>query len=348
MIDMTPIQINFVNAMPLPALLVRPDERIVAANQPARDLLKNDCVNRPVITILRAPDMLEGIEGALMKSRKSSVRHMLRDGGRDYVYAAHIAPVSLPDGDCAMITFEDRTDIETANEMRRDFVANVSHELRTPLTSLMGFIETLRGPAKNDPKVQDRFLGIMESEAGRMAHLVQDLLHLSRVEEDERIRPSTMVDIAQVMETCVNAIQPVADNSKVTLNLTKPAQPVMVPADADQLRQVFNNLVENAIKYGGREKNVDIVISEPTQLSQLRASGVTVSVTDYGEGIASYHIPRLTERFYRVDRHRSREVGGTGLGLAIVKHIAVRHRGKLVIRSTEGEGSTFEILLPTQ
>jgi two-component system phosphate regulon sensor histidine kinase PhoR len=217
-------------------------------------------------------------------------------------------------------------------------VANVSHELRTPLTALLGFIETLRGAARDDAVARERFLGVMEREAARMNRLVSDLLQLSRVEAAERVRPADPVDLAQVLAMTLTAVRPLAEAAGVELVFDAPGS-LVVPGDADQLTQVFQNLIENAVKYGGAGKRVTITLSQGDR-------GAEVAVRDLGEGIAAIHIPRLTERFYRVDSHRSREKGGTGLGLAIVKHIVNRHRGRLVIDSSEGKGSTFTVILP--
>jgi two-component system phosphate regulon sensor histidine kinase PhoR len=230
------------------------------------------------------------------------------------------------------------------DRMRRDFVANVSHELRTPLTSLLGFIETLRGPARNDVSARERFLGIMASEAERMNRLVRDLLHLSRVEAEERVRPSDLVDMAALTRAAASSLRPLADQGKVTLRLQGADQPQMIRADNDQMVQVLNNLIENGIKYGsppGSELLITLAQESGPRGPQLR-----LTVADQGEGIEEVHLPRLTERFYRADGHRSREKGGTGLGLAIVKHIVNRHRGRLIIESTRGKGSQFSVLFP--
>ncbi|MFW5881431.1 MAG: sensor histidine kinase, partial [Roseicyclus sp.] len=251
-----------------------------------------------------------------------------------------------------LLHFTDITHLREAEEMRRDFVANVSHELRTPLTAVLGFIETLRGPAKNDPAAQDRFLSIMEDEARRMNRLVSDLLSLSRVEAAERMRPAEVVDLVAVIEGTLAAIRPAAEENGNTLDLrnalaTEPGGAggrALIQGDRDQLMQVFLNLTENALKYGGPDRPVTIALSREHGSGSLKGSVIRVDVTDGGEGIDPLHIPRLTERFYRVDTHRSRAMGGTGLGLAIVKHIVNRHRGRLRITSEKGKGSTFTVL----
>jgi len=245
-----------------------------------------------------------------------------------------------------VISFQDITHVERAGQRRREFVANVSHELRTPLTALMGFIETLRGPAKDDPTARARFLDIMEGEAARMNRLVGDLLSLSRVEGDERVRPTGQVDIAGELRSTVHSLRPLAEEGEARLIVAAPDAPVVIPGDVDQLRQVFTNLVENAIKYGNRGVEVTMTLSEQDRDGALRGPSVRVQVADNGPGIDPMHLPRLTERFYRADSHRSRELGGTGLGLAIVKHIVNRHRGRLRVSSELGEGSVFTVILP--
>jgi two-component system phosphate regulon sensor histidine kinase PhoR len=244
-----------------------------------------------------------------------------------------------------MMSFEDINSIEQAEQMRRDFVANVSHELRTPLTALLGFIETLQGPAKSDPTAQDRFLSIMQSEATRMERLVKDLLSLSRVEGEERIRPKEQLDVIGLLNSVLDALGPTAKAAGVTFASSIPVAECLVLGDEDQLRQVFTNLIENAIKYGAKQGTVQLTVTTSDHDPSLRGAGVRIDIKDDGDGIDPVHIPRLTERFYRVDTHRSRELGGTGLGLAIVKHIINRHRGRLRIESKPGEGSCFSVIL---
>ncbi len=340
-----------IDTIPIPVLVIGPDERIRAANGPALALLGADPKGRHYITAIRQPAILDLIESALTEGTRQSAPYLSRDGTRDTVLRATVSPLALgPDGKTngqgAIVAFEDLSAIEEAGQMRRDFVANVSHELRTPLTALLGFIETLRGAARNDPAARDRFLGIMEQEAGRMSRLVQDLLSLSRVEADERVRPLEDVDLCDVIRTAERSLTAQADKAGVLLNLDLPFGPVMVPGDANQLRQVMNNLIENGIKYGGSGGRLDVGLTVLDHDPVLRAPGVRIAVTDHGDGIADHHIARLTERFYRVDTHRSREVGGTGLGLAIVKHIINRHRGRLRIDSKPGAGATFTVILP--
>ena len=229
--------------------------------------------------------------------------------------------------------------------MRADFVANASHELRTPLTSLMGFVETLRGPAADDRQAQERFLGIMAEQAQRMANLIDDLLSLSRIEMNERQAPSEVVDLAALAERVAAGFEPRLAERAMRLELTAPGG-TKVLGDADQLAQVLQNLVDNAVKYG-REGGLVRISVQPVDGPPWPARpGAVMAVTDDGPGIPRVHLARLTERFYRVDKGRSRAAGGTGLGLAIVKHIVNRHRGQLLIDSEEGKGSTFSVWLP--
>jgi two-component system phosphate regulon sensor histidine kinase PhoR len=225
--------------------------------------------------------------------------------------------------------------------MRADFVANASHELKTPIAGLAGFIETLRGPARDDPAARERFLGIMAEQADRMRRLVDDLLMLSRIEQHEHSRPAANVDVDRVLRSVHDLLQLKASSRSVALELAiDPALPQAV-GDHDELTQVFQNLIDNAIKYT-RPSTTVRVVARPVGLDRL-----SVAVVDEGDGIAAVHLPRLTERFYRVDTARSRQLGGTGLGLAIVKHVVNRHRGRLDIQSAPGKGSTFTVTLPT-
>jgi len=335
-----------VDVVPFPMVLIGADERIMHANAPARRLVATGAVGRHYITALRQPGLIEAIEQTFADGSSRLATYLGSDGARDTTWRVTVAPITVDPGQGVVLSFEDITAVEEAGQMRRDFVANVSHELRTPLTTVLGFIETLKGAARDDPAARARFLDIMQAEAGRMAQLVQDLLSLSRVEEQERVRPRTPVDLSLLIRSAVAAFADRAGAARLELRITLPTDPVLVPGDAGQLRQVLNNLIENAIKYGGPGKPVEVALTGPAEESLLRASGVRLCVTDHGEGIAAHHIPRLTERFYRIDTHRSREVGGTGLGLAIVKHIVNRHRGRLRIDSVVGQGSRFTVILP--
>lgn len=329
---------RLLSGLPLPALLVRHDQLILAVNAPGRALLGDGIVGRHPAMAVRAPSVLAAMGVASREGGVQEARMVLRREGQEAVFQV---TVSEQGAGLVLAVFRDATEEERAGEMRRDFVANVSHELRTPLTALMGFIETLKHAARDDPKAREMFLGIMEAEAGRMNRLVRDLLQLSRVEAEERVRPREPVELRGLLQGVISSLRGVAEKTGDRVELT--GDPVTVPGDADQLTQVFTNLIENALKYGTSGQVVRVSLSPE---ETVRGPAVRVEVADEGEGIDPVHLPRLTERFYRVDSHRSREMGGTGLGLAIVKHIVSRHRGWLRVESVVGEGSRFSVVLP--
>jgi two-component system phosphate regulon sensor histidine kinase PhoR len=338
--------VSLLAGLPLAAVLVGEDARIVAANAAAREMLGQAIEGRHFLTAMRQPDLRAAIEATAEDGTARSITYQTAKDGRDSTFRAHVARVAAPPGARGvLVSFEDLTEREQAAQMRRDFVANVSHELRTPLTALLGFIETLQGPARHDEAAIDRFLAIMAREAARMERLVHDLLSLSRVEGEERVRPREPVDLGAVMGTVVTMLRPLARERGCALRF-EPGPACLVPGNADQLQQVFTNLVENAIKYGGDDNEVEITLGAHPDAATLRGPAIAATVRDRGPGIDPLHIPRLTERFYRVDTHRSREMGGTGLGLAIVKHIVNRHRGRMRIASRPGEGSSFSVILP--
>lgn len=328
-----------VDALPLPVLVIGADQRILAANTRATALLGAGIVGRHHLIALRQPALQATITAALERGEAGQARHVEQGESADTVYRVTVAPAEGG----AVLCFEDISEAEMMGQMRREFVANVSHELRTPLTAFIGFIETLKGPARDDAPARTRFLSIMEREAARMSRLVSDLLHLSRVEAEERVRPTARIDVVALLRSSLATLRPMAEAAKVSIETEGADAPVFLPADADQLTQVFSNLIENAVKYGGSGGVVTVRLAEE-RLPQGPA--IRIDVIDRGEGIDAVHLPRLTERFYRVDSHRSREQGGTGLGLAIVKHIVHRHRGRMRIDSQLGMGSTFSVILP--
>jgi two-component system phosphate regulon sensor histidine kinase PhoR len=254
----------------------------------------------------------------------------------------------IPVGGPTYVLVTDRTRERSVEKMRADFVANSSHELRTPLASLIGFIETLRGAAADDVEAQQRFLGIMAEQAMRMQRVIADLLSLSRIEIIEHQPPEKILFLPPLLERIVAGLEPMLTASGSSIEVSIPHDLPRVPADADQLTQVFTNLLDNAIKYGKRGGRIKVAAAPAAGDPRFDPAGVLISVADDGAGIAREHIPRLTERFYRVDKGRSRAVGGTGLGLAIVKHVVNRHRGRLLIESAEGRGTIFTVWLPTR
>lgn len=333
-----------ISALPQPVLLVGDDGFVTAANPPALDLFGAHIRGAPVRAHLRQPEvtaMLGRVLGGAASGQASFTATGVATEAIWQVTAQRMAGQGL------VISLRDVSDIEAASAQRRDFVANVSHELRSPLTVLAGFIETLQGPAGDDPAARAEFLGIMSEQAARMAGLVADLLSLSRVEAVEKICPRTLVSIDDVLRATLVALRPRSDAAGVNLVCDLPPDLPQVPGDHDQLVQVFHNLIENAVKYGGSGGRVEIGARVGAVMPGFDGPVLQVTVRDYGEGIDPIFIPRLTERFYRVDKGRARDSGGTGLGLAIVKHILSRHRGRLVIESGgAGRGVCFGVVLP--
>jgi two-component system phosphate regulon sensor histidine kinase PhoR len=242
------------------------------------------------------------------------------------------------------MTFHDQTPLRRVEEMRADFVANASHELRTPLAALSGFIETLQGPARDDSKARERFLGIMHIQAKRMARLIDDLLSLSRVELTAHVRPDMQLDILPIIRQVGDGLEPLATERQVRIEMDLPEAPVAIAGDREELLRLFENLIENALKYGASGGRVLVSLTLATATEGVPE--VRVAVRDFGPGIAPEHLPRLTERFYRVDVGDSRAQGGTGLGLSLVKHILNRHRGRLLIESVPKHGATFTAAFP--
>ena len=327
---------DVIHALPDPALMVDAQGRVLHANALARDVLETDPQGRHLSASLRNPAVLEAVTAAAAGEEEAvNVDYELRVP-MPRNFRAHVAP--LGDGRGALLVLRDLTREQQIERMRADFVANASHELRTPLTALTGFLETILGAARNDEKAQARFLGLMRSQAERMRRLIDDLLSLSRIEMNEHVRPQGEVDLAQVAAHVRDVLSGMARELGCEVTLSSDG-PLLVTGSRDELVQVMQNLTENALKYGSSGKLVEIGLRHDGGFAE-------VSVRDHGPGIAAEHIPRLTERFYRVNVQESRSRGGTGLGLAIVKHIVSRHRGRLSIASKPGEGSEFSIRIP--
>jgi len=348
MMDSSNMAVNdaapYLAGLPIAALAIDASERVVAMNPVAISLLGEGLINRHYMSVLRQPAILDAVEATIQDRTTRSSRFLSNDSGSDTAF--NVTCYVILD-DYVIVCFEDQTDIEQVVQMRRDFVANVSHELKTPLTAMMGFIETLQTTARDDAPARERFLNIMASETQRMNRLVGDLLSLSRVEADERMRPTTSLEIKDLIQAALNTLAPLAQDHEAQVSFDAPVDPVELFADKDQLQQVFTNLIENAIKYSGKGAQVGIELGALEYDQRLGETAITVTITDNGPGIDPIHLPRLTERFYRIDNHRSRELGGTGLGLAIVKHILNRHRGRLKIKSSLGQGSQFHVILPS-
>lgn len=327
-------------ALPEPVLAIGIDDRVLHANAAARALFPTVTAGTPLASHLRSPDVLDAI-GAVRQTRLPAQTSWLERVPVERLFEVHVAPARGDEEDLVILYLREVSEARRFERMRVDFITNASHEMRTPLASLLGFIETLQGPAKNDEKARGRFLALMREQAQRMARLVDDLLSLSRIEQHLHLRPKTPIDLAQVARHIADTLSPLAADNDVEIILTMD-EPIIVPGDRDELMRVAENLIENAIKYGASEAPDHVV----EVLVRRRGSEALLTVRDHGPGIAAEHLPRLTERFYRVDAGQSRAKGGTGLGLALVKHIVARHRGRLVIDSQPGILTTFQVSLP--
>ncbi|MFV0475338.1 MAG: sensor histidine kinase, partial [Pikeienuella sp.] len=299
----------------------------------------------PLVSPMRAPALIEAVEDALTVNAPRAIEFTLIRARAERTLRAQIRALDPagPRDPAALILIEDQTRMRQIEEMRQDFIANASHELKTPLASIMGFIETLQGPARADEAARTRFLGIMATQAERMKRLVEDLMSLSRIEMNQHVRPTGAVDLGALAHATAAAMEPVAADKGARIEVLTEAKGPVTTGDHDQLAQLLTNLIDNAVKYGGEGVTITIRAAEP---APEWPGMVGITVADDGPGIPREHLPRLTERFYRVSAARSRAVGGTGLGLAIAKHILQRHRGQLSLRSTLGEGSAFTIWLP--
>jgi two-component system phosphate regulon sensor histidine kinase PhoR len=354
------------DSLPDPLILLDARRRVTFGNQAARQLLGTIAIGGDLALALRDPAVLEAVDGVLADGvgRQAEFRSVLPS---ERHFAVRVEKLrAQPAGEnvanagsaVCVLAMVDVSATKRSEQMRSDFIANASHELRTPLSSLIGFIETLQGPARDDPKAREQFLKLMHEQAQRMARLVRDLMSLSIIETSEHKPPAGQVELPALLQTVVDILQFQARAKGVTVKVTVedgPLPPVL--GDSDQLAQLFQNLIDNAIKYGAANSEVSVRLrpssyagpegGNPSDFAIPKAA-VAVSVADQGDGIAAEHLPRLTERFYRVDTARSRAVGGTGLGLAIVKHILARHRGHLEIVSELGKGSRFTVFLPVQ
>jgi two-component system phosphate regulon sensor histidine kinase PhoR len=331
-----------IDALPNPTIALGRDMQVLAFNGTAAALAPALRHDMPIFHALRTPDLIEAIRRAAAMHEPQQAEILERVPDR--WFEVFVVPMhGIGDPDMLLLTFNDRTPLRRVEEMRADFVANASHELRTPLAALLGFIETLQGPARDDTAARERFLGIMQNQATRMARLIDDLLSLSRIELNAHLRPGTPVELSSIVRQVVDGLQTLARDRGVAIKVAGAGEKLVVRGDRDELIRALENLVENALKYGASGKEVEITLSR-------RAAGADqealVAVRDHGPGIAPEHLPRLTERFYRVDVADSRAQGGTGLGLALVKHVLNRHGGRLSVTSTPGQGATFTVHLP--
>src|SRR5215813_1980882 len=339
---------QIIGGLPSAAIVLDREGRVVAFNEAATGIAPALSRGELALIGLRMPELVDAVRRAARRREPQRVEFFERVP-LDRWMEAFITPVRIgaggePNVDLLLMTFNDLTPLRRVEEMRADFIANASHELRTPLAALLGFIETLQGTAKDDSVARGKFLAIMQGQATRMARLIDDLLSLSRIELNAHLQPNTPVDLAPIVRQVVDGLQTLARDRGVEIKVTAPADTLMVLGDRDELIRALENLVENALKYGAAGKRVDVTLAH----GQTRggAPEARVAVRDYGPGISPEHLPRLTERFYRVDVADSRAQGGTGLGLALVKHVLNRHGGRLTIESTLGAGAAFIMHLP--
>ena len=321
---------SIVEALPYPAFFVGEGFFITHVNAHANELFEQPLMGQVFAKALRQPEAMNCLKDAIETEQLQTCDLMLKIA-RSRAFQGSAAPI----GSNILFTLLDISAELDAEKARSTFVANVSHELRSPLTALSGVVETLQGPARNDEKARDRFLDLMQGETERMTRLVGDLLSLSKLEAKEHVMPVDQVDLKSTIERVIAVLSESTPIYKGRVEFSAPDADLIITGDRDELTEVFQNLIENALKYSPPDSKVDVYVL----LKESSPSKVTIKIKDQGEGIAKEHLPRLTERFYRVDKGRSREIGGTGLGLAIVKHILSRHRARLAIDSKLGEGT---------
>lgn len=341
--------------IPDPVIVLNAAREIVATNGAAREGFAIGPLGRDLALSMRHPEVLAAVEAATTGG-SPSIHEITLPAPVPRTFSLHAAVLAEEQGgapvarqDAAprvVLVLRDETRAKRAERSRADFVTNASHELRSPLSALIGFIETLRGPASEDAAARERFLAIMQAEAQRMARLVEDLMSLSRVEINEHVLPRDRINVADVLAAVADALAGRAEKRGMAIRLDCAVDLPPVLGETDQLTQVFHNLVDNALKYGRSGTAIGITATFIARMPGTPAGALRIAVADAGDGIDAIHLPRLTERFYRADAGRSRRLGGTGLGLAIVKHIVNRHRGQLTISSRVGEGSTFTVFLP--
>ncbi len=332
-----------IDAIPTAALALDAAGTLLHHNRLAAEMFPRIRGGLPMSQVSRSPDLLVAVDRALASDEERIDVELIERVPVERRVAATVSRLARPGRPYAphvLVTFRDLTEQDRLGQMRADFIANASHELRTPLASLRAFVETLQGPARDDTTARTRFLQLMAQQAERMTRLIDDLLSLSRVEMRVHLPPRGIVELNETAAYVCQSLEPVAEAAKAKVTLVRDAATARIRGDREEIVQVLQNLIQNAIKYGREGGTIEVRVG---RTAPRGASGAKlwVSVTDEGPGIAPEHLPRLTERFYRVTVTSSREKGGTGLGLAIVKHIMNRHRGELRIASRPGAGSTF-------
>ncbi len=344
--------------LPVAAILLDSDGRVADMNPAAAKLAPALRQGEPALFALRTPEIVSTLRQAIATSSQHRAEYVERVPLERWLEVVvtplglgHHAPgknagkgAAAGNGQFMLITFNDLTPLRRVEELRADFVANASHELRTPLAAISGFIDTLQGPARNDTPARERFLSIMHVQASRMARLIDDLLSLSRIELSEHVTPEKPVDVVSIVRQVADGLESLARERGVEMRIEASNEIPDAPGDRDELFRLFENLMENALKYGASGGKVEVHVTQSQTTDG--APEIRVAVRDFGPGIAPEHLPRLTERFYRVDVGESRMQGGTGLGLSLVKHILKKHRGRLLVESSPGEGATFTACLP--
>jgi two-component system phosphate regulon sensor histidine kinase PhoR len=328
---------GFAATLPDPCLLIDRRMIVLYRNAPAAAEFPAASVGNPLTLALRNPAFLNALD-IVRRTGAPQAAELHQTVPNETWYMAQLSPLADSDGMIA-ITLRNLSEQKRVESLRTDFIANVSHELRTPLTSLIGYVDTLLGPAARDEAARERFLNIMRQQAGRMSKLIDDLLSLSRIEMRQHLRPTGEVELKSLLEEVRDGLEVQSKEAGVAVAV-EASDEILVTGDRDELYEVFENLIDNAVKYGGEGGRVEVALGPARN-----GYAAMVTVTDHGAGVAPEHVPRLTERFYRVDAESSRKKKGTGLGLAIVKHILNRHRGLMTIRSHPGEGTRVEVLL---
>lgn len=365
-----PLESGVLEAMPDPVLVIGPAGRIGYLNAAAHEAYPNAHRNTLFSSIMRAPEVVDAAAGAITRGESATVEFR-SPGANDRFFSAFVSPFEREGSDVrgGLVVVRDDSDVKRAALARADFLANASHELRTPLASLTGYIDTLRGHARDDSAARGRFLDIMSAQAERMRRLIDDLLSLSRIEQSEHLAPQGAADLAGLVGDVADALGPVSAAKEVSVEVVRHVGRAVVTGDRDELTQVLQNLVENAIKYSAAGGVVRVEVGEAADAvehafadtpvgenagrlwilepTERRAAGfMWARVSDEGVGIARRHLPRLSERFFRTEEDKDAQVDGTGLGLAIVKHIVSRHRGALTVESALGAGTRFTVVLP--
>ena len=340
------------------------DQKIVFQNSHSIDLFENNYTGQNITNLIRSPIILETLEN-VYKNKKTKIIEYNSEYGQNLsprstnFYNVEISyeknHLQLTNAkDNYVILMKNITPLKNIEKVRSSFIANVSHELKTPLATVMGFLETIRGPAKDDKKSMSKFLGIMDKETIRMKRLIDDLLVVSKIESDEHIHPTKKVNLIKTLNNVIESLKEYALKKNIQIRTNyQLIENLSVLGNEDELVQVFTNIIDNSIKYGKINSSIDIKaeeVKEQTDQSEDKKLFpqliLKISVKDESDGIHAKHLSRLTERFYRVDAARSKEIGGTGLGLTIVKHILNKHRGHLDIKSEINQGSTFTVELP--